>query len=159
MTAQTSAGRVTDLEFPDQDRILETTLVEISQCLEVVIELLPIESDSLLKYRCRAFWCGITTVGLKSILKKALMSGAIKNRTDDAEVAALKRLPAGSRRDNVLILILLLIAIGFQSRLRLGLPPPRRELTLADFLRTLRDMPEENQRRRTVRERPRDKNF
>jgi len=55
MTAQTSAGGVPDLKFLDQDRILETTLFEIAQRLEVVIGLLPIESDSLLKYRSRAF--------------------------------------------------------------------------------------------------------
>ena len=60
------------------------------------------------------------TVGLKFILKKALMSDAIKNRTDDAEVAALKRLPAGSRRGlhptlNILLTAILPAAQGFAA--------------------------------------------
>ena len=53
MTAQTPAGRVPDLELPDQGGIVQTTLVEIAQCLGVVIELLPIESGGLFKYRSR----------------------------------------------------------------------------------------------------------
>ena len=57
MTAQTSAGGVTDLEFPDQSGVLQSTLAEIAECLRVVIELLPIESSSLLKHRDRVgFW-------------------------------------------------------------------------------------------------------
>jgi hypothetical protein len=50
MTAQTSARGITDLEFLDQDRIFETTLVEIAQCLGVVIELLAIKSRGLYKH-------------------------------------------------------------------------------------------------------------
>jgi len=38
MTAQTPARGITDLEFLDQDRIVETTLVEIAQCLGVMID-------------------------------------------------------------------------------------------------------------------------
>jgi hypothetical protein len=53
MTAQTAAGGITDLEFLDQDRIVETTPVEIAQCLGVVIELLLIESGGLFNYRSR----------------------------------------------------------------------------------------------------------
>jgi hypothetical protein len=54
MTAQTPAGGITDLEFLDQDRIVRDHAVEIAQCLGVVIELLPIESGGLFKYRSRA---------------------------------------------------------------------------------------------------------
>jgi hypothetical protein len=50
MTAQTSTRSVPDLEFLDQDRIFETTLVEIAQCLGVVIELLAIKSRGLYKH-------------------------------------------------------------------------------------------------------------
>ena len=54
MTAQTPAGGITDLQFLDQDRIDETTLVEIAQRLGVVIELVMIESSGLFNYRSRA---------------------------------------------------------------------------------------------------------
>ena len=47
MTAQTSAGSVTDLEFADQGGIMHSALVEIAECFGVVIELLLIESGSL----------------------------------------------------------------------------------------------------------------
>ena len=50
MTAQTPAGGITDLEFSDQGRIVQSAPVEIAQCLGVVIELLLIESGSLLKH-------------------------------------------------------------------------------------------------------------
>ena len=53
MTAQTSARGEPDLEFLDQYRIVQTTLVEISQCLGVTIELLSIESSGLFKHRSR----------------------------------------------------------------------------------------------------------
>jgi len=62
MTAQTPAGGITDPKFLDQDRIVEATLVEIAQCLGVVIELLLIESGSLRKYGARVvgrMFCGV----------------------------------------------------------------------------------------------------
>jgi hypothetical protein len=60
MTAQTSAGGVTDLEFPDQGAIIQPALVEIAECLGVVIQLLLIESSYLLKHLGRVgFWTGL----------------------------------------------------------------------------------------------------
>src|SRR5665811_913337 len=54
MTAQTSAGGKPDLEFLDQYRIVQTTLVEISQRLGVNVELPSIESSRLFKHQSRA---------------------------------------------------------------------------------------------------------
>src|SRR5271165_5374058 len=60
MTAQTSAGGVTDIEFPDQGAIMQPALVEIAHRFGVLIQLLPIESSSLLKHRDRVgFWNGL----------------------------------------------------------------------------------------------------
>jgi hypothetical protein len=57
MTAQYPAGSVTDIEFPDQGRILQSTLAQIAPCLGVVIELLPIEGGGLLQQSTEiSFW-------------------------------------------------------------------------------------------------------
>ena len=51
MTAQTSAGGITDPQFPDQGRIMHSAPVEIAHRLGVVIQLLLIESGSLFEHR------------------------------------------------------------------------------------------------------------
>ena len=73
MAAQASTGSVADLKFLDQDRIFETTLVEITECLGVAIELLLIESSSLLKHGGRVgFWTGLWIQAGEALVERQL---------------------------------------------------------------------------------------
>ena len=60
MTAQAPTRGITDSQFFDQRGMVQSSLLKISQCLGVAIELLLIESGSLLQHGGR--------VGCKSAL-------------------------------------------------------------------------------------------
>src|ERR1700691_384166 len=95
VTSQTSAGGVPDLEFSDQGAILQSAPVEITKCLRVVIELLPIENSSLLKQRDSAgFW---SALWIKAC--EALAERQSAGQLDEAnQVAAL---PAAMTVENI----------------------------------------------------------
>ena len=71
MTAQTSSGGVTDLQFPNQDGVVHPALVEIAHRFGVVIELLLIERGSQLQHLGRA---GFRS-GLRAQAREALAEG------------------------------------------------------------------------------------
>src|SRR5215831_13616392 len=55
MTPQAPAGRIADLQFLDESRVVHSAPFKIPQCLRVAVELLLIESRSLLQH-----WAGST---------------------------------------------------------------------------------------------------
>src|ERR1035441_5660621 len=80
MTAQTTAGRITDLELSDHVRIMEPAHAEIAGCLGIAIQLLAIEDGSKLKY-CRSIGCRSS---LRVEMGEALAKGQMAEQLNEA---------------------------------------------------------------------------
>src|ERR1700676_1911827 len=84
MTAQTSAGGITDLQFPYQDGIVNSAPVEIAHRFGVIVESLSIKSGSLFQHR-GGIDCG---TGLRIEAGKALAERQMPGQLDKANQIA-----------------------------------------------------------------------
>ena len=96
MTAQNSAGRIADAEFPNQGRIMNSALPEIAERLRIVIQLLLIESGRLLEH-CD---CICFSSGLWIEIGRIFAEGQVTRELDEAnQIAAL---PAAMAVEDIL---------------------------------------------------------
>ena len=85
MTPQAPAGRIADLQFLDESRVVHSAPCKIPQCLRVALELLLIESRSLLQH------CGrVDQTTLLFEVSEALAKGeALRQLNQANQIAAL----------------------------------------------------------------------
>ena len=88
MPAQASARGITDPQFFDQSRIVQTSVLKITQCLGVPFELLLIENRGLLEHGDRVGWNSASLFEVSNTLAKGQMTGQLHKANEIATLAA-----------------------------------------------------------------------
>ena len=88
MTAQAPARSIADSQFFDQSRIAQSSLLKITQCLGVALELLLIESGGLLEHGGRVGWKSALLLEVSDTLAKRQMTGQLDKANEIAALAA-----------------------------------------------------------------------
>jgi len=88
MPAQAPTRGITDAQFFDQGRIAQSSLLKITPCLGVAIQLLLIEGSGLLEYISRVSGRSALLLEVSDTLAKRQMTGQLDKANEIAALAA-----------------------------------------------------------------------